>query len=174
MNLWVVKARLHKEGGSEGWHWENYFDGGSEAGKEWGGEDWIRSNESKKYIREEVRKGDLVVCFQSDNAVILGFTKMTTDGREEIRGSGEFNLLNYSSPNNAFGLPLPLKLQRLRDEGCNPKCFAPGRQGTIFPLELEEFQVILSTIVKDFPGKKKDLARWLKSVGYSLREKLKE
>lgn len=157
MNFWVVKARLHKEDGSEGWHWGNYFDGGYEAGNKWGGKDWIRSNESKKYIREKVRKGDIVVCFQSDNGDIWGLTSMTTDGREEIRGSNEYNLLNFSSPSKTFKLTPPLKLQRLREDRCNPKCFAPGRQGTIFPLDLKDFQRILSAIGRNYPENKKDL-----------------
>jgi hypothetical protein len=167
MNFWVVKSRLRKDDGSEGWHWENYFEGDAETGKNWGGSEWIKSNESKKYIREDVRKGDLVVCYQSDNQEIWGLTKMLTDGQEDQRDSNEFNVLNFSAPNNAFALSPPLKLQKLKENHCNPKCFEPGRQGTIFPIIPKEFKGVLSVIVKNSPHLRDTLDKWLRKGGYS-------
>jgi ERCC4-type nuclease len=36
----------------------------------------------------------------------------------------------------------------IRATGCNPKCFAPARQGTTFPLEAKAFKGVISAIAK--------------------------
>jgi hypothetical protein len=96
-NTWVVKTREVKEDGSEGGHWKYYLPGDDcscnlhRPYRNWGGDDWIMSSYSKKLIRDEVLEGDLVVCYQTDGREILGFTRMASDGKEESRGTGEYN-----------------------------------------------------------------------------------
>jgi hypothetical protein len=63
---------------------------------------WIRSPQSKKYLREEVRKGDIVVCYQSEGRRICGFTRMAGNGRDEPKGSGDFNMLYLAGNKKAL------------------------------------------------------------------------
>jgi len=46
---------------------------------------YINSWHSKQLIRDEVRKDDLVICYQTDTREILGFTRLVSDGKEEVR-----------------------------------------------------------------------------------------
>lgn len=50
MNFRVVKSNYDNES-EKGWHWKFYLYEDCE-GYDWGGEAWIRSKESQKYIRE--------------------------------------------------------------------------------------------------------------------------
>ncbi len=132
MNFWVVKSD----------YWESclYEDC---AGYDWGGEDWIRSKESQKYIRDGVRKGDIVVCSQRGKG-ILGFMTLTGDGKDDPIGSGKYNTLPISSSREAFVLDPILPIPKLKETGCNPKCFMPGRMGTVFPLDRRNLEVLLT------------------------------
>ena len=166
MNFWVVKCRQKKADGKPGWHWDNYFEGYCDDNRGWGGEDWIKNNESKKYIRDEVRKGDFVVCYQYEGRKIVGLTRMSKGGCEEIKGSDHYNLLFFIRSKSSFRLNPPITIQNLRDNGSNPKCFGHGRQGTVFPLDSKEFKEILKSIGNTSPKLRNDLGRWLRKVGY--------
>lgn len=166
MNSWVVKCREKKADGRSGWHWDNYFEGYCDGNQGWGGEDWIKSNESKKYIRDEVTKGDLVVCYQYEGREIVGLTRMAKNGCEDRENSGHYNLLFFTRSTSGFRLNPPLTIQKLRGTGCNPKCFGPGRQGTVFPLGSKELKGILKAIANTSPKVRNDLGRWLRKVGY--------
>jgi hypothetical protein len=169
MDFWVVKCREKKANGKQGWHWDNYFVKGCSVSNGWGGDDWIKNNESKKYIRDEVGKGDLVVCYQYEGQEIMGLTSIVRDGAEEVKNSGNYNLLFFTGFKSAFEIDPPLTIRLLRDTGCNPKCFGRGRQGTVFPLNPKEFKGILSAITDSYPQKRKSLEHWLTKVGYRLR-----
>jgi hypothetical protein len=60
-----------------------------------------------------------------------------------------------------------LSIQKLRETGCNPKCFGPGRQGTIFPIEAKELNSIVSAIGRNSQIDGKKLSEWLKKIGYA-------
>lgn len=167
MNFWVIKCRENKPNGKKGWHWDNYFVKDCNVSNGWGGKDWIKNNESKRYIRDEVGKGDLVVCYQYEGQEIMGLTSMARDGAEEIKNSGTYNILFFARSKKAFQLDPPLTLQKLRSAGCNPKCFRHGRQGTVFPLDSKEFKGILSVIADSYPQKRKILERWLEGAKVS-------
>jgi hypothetical protein len=167
MNIWVVKCREIREDKSQGWHWKYYFDE-NEDGRDWGGEDWIRSTRSCKLIRDEVSRGDLVVCYQYEGRQITGLTLMAEDGSQEIRG-GPYNMLSFVPSPKSFSLldvEPPLTVGRLRSRGCSPKCFGPYTQGTIFPVDPEEFEGIRSAISDDYPKKRMALSKWLKKARY--------
>lgn len=169
MNFWVIKCREKKPYGKKGWHWGKYFIKGGNVSDGWGGEDWIKNNESKRYIRDEVAKGDLAVCYQYEGQEIMGLTSMVRDGAEQIKNSGSYNILFFARSKSAFKIDPPLTIRLLRDTGCNPKCFGRGRQGTVFPLDSREFKGILSAITDLYPQKRRTLERWLTKVGYRFR-----
>ncbi len=168
--VWIIKCREWLSDGSKGWHWKHYFPPTSdydpdEIFDDWGGEDWIRSSRSKKYLREEVASGDLAVCYQSDDSeygrAIIGFARFVSDGKEEEPGSGEYNCFDLCAPNEAFLLRRPLRIEDLHATGCRPECLGPGTQGTIFPVSSVEFEGIVAAIAKSSPKQETRLRRWL-------------
>lgn len=174
MNVWVVKSTLNRRDGSKGWHWDNYlpvddacdYDPG-ETAADWGGAGWVRSPLSKKLIREEVRKGDIVVCYQSDGREILGLTTMASDGKDDPPGSGDFNMFDLAPPSEALVLDPPLTIASLYAAGCRPKCFGPGMQGTVFRIEQGEFEQMLGVLRAEMTADARhDLDRWLRGVGW--------
>lgn len=169
MNFWVIKCREKKANRKRGWHWDKYFVRNCNVSDGWGGKDWIKNNESKKYIRDEITKGDLVICYQCEGQEIMGLTRLVRDGEEEIKNSGHYNMLFFAPPKSAFRIDPPLTIRLLRNTGCNPKCFGRGRQGTAFSLDSKEFKGIVSAIVKSNSHKSKALERWLTKAGYRLR-----
>lgn len=169
MKYWVVKCREKKADGKKGWHWDNYLKGDWDISDGWGGKNWIKNNESKKYIRDKVHIGDLVICYQYEGKEILGLTRMESEGGEDPEGSGQFNTLFFSKSRKAISLDPPITIKELRNRGCHPKCFRKGRQGTIFPLDKIEFNGILSAISNSSVDNQKRLHKWLNKVGYKLK-----
>jgi hypothetical protein len=168
-NIWVVKARVEHANGEGGWDWDEYFfrdpDKADEP-YEWGGSTWINSPASKKHIREDVKKGDLVVCYRVDDREIVGFTTMASDGYEETLGSGQFNLFKLAPPNDAFPLLVLPTINDLHAHDCRPKCFGPGTQGTVFSVEPDEFACIVKVINSERSSPKLVLSLWLQWAGW--------
>jgi hypothetical protein len=155
----------------EGWWWDRYFtgeDGPLDEPFDFGGDDWINSAVSKKYIREEVKTGDLVICYQSDKREILGLTQMDSDG-EQDEESGEYNRFFLRPAQEAFPLARSLRIAELRRTSCDPVCFRLSQPGTVFPVKTEEFDGILNAIVMFYPATKEKLRRWLRYVNYSYK-----
>ena len=167
MKVWLVKCRKYLPD-REGWSWDQYFDIESDeyaVDDTWGGHEWIRSNQSKKFIREEVRKGHLVVCYQSEGHRISGFTRMAGDGLDEPEGSGDFNMLYLAAAKKGLCIEPELTVDQLRSTGCDPVWLRKG-QGTVFPLSLDEFKGIIRAVRVCCSGMEADLDRWLQRVGF--------
>ncbi len=179
MNAWVVKSTLKLRDGSEGWHWNNYLPVGGdcaydpdEVAADWGGANWVRSFLSKKLLREEVREGDIVICYQSDGREILGLTTMASDGKEDPHGSGDFNMFDLARPSDALILDPPLTIASLYAAGCRPKCFGPGMQGTVFRVENDEFEQMLGVLRGEMSAEgRRELDAWLRRAGWPRAER---
>ena len=175
MRVWTVKCREKKADGEEGWHWERYFDPDLSAYEEadsWGGRDWINSPRSWGYLREKASKGDIVVCYQYEGRRIIGLTLMSDDPTQDTPPSGPYNTIHLPARRDAFSLleeTPPLTVQRLRDRGCDPRCFGRNTQGTVFLLNAKEFGGIVDAIGEDYPHLRASLHRWLKKAGYSAK-----
>jgi hypothetical protein len=110
MQVWLVKCRKNLPD-RDGWTWDWYFDPQEDQysqNDEWGGPEWIRSGQSKKFIRDEVSKDDLVVCYQYEGKRICGFTRMARDGRDDPIGSRNYCMLHLASKKKAFCLEPPI------------------------------------------------------------------
>ena len=59
MNVWVFKINTKR-----GWEFDQYFRSRARGLYELGDEGWIRSASSLRYIREEVKRGDLFFCYE--------------------------------------------------------------------------------------------------------------
>lgn len=171
--VWVIKCTERPRDSSDGWHWKYYLSAtdvndSNEPVEGWGGRDWIRSPYSMKLLREEVRCGDLALCYQSDDEdsgrVILGLTQFASDGKDDPPGSKMYNCFDMIPPNDAFPLGPPLTIDDLYESGCHPKCFGRGTQGTVFPVEANEFYEIVRAIARQSAAQGQSLKKWLRHV----------
>lgn len=123
MRIWVIKCTKKMRDGSEGWSWDRHFKGRfRNESFEFGGDNWINSPTSKKDIREKVKTGGLVICYQSDQRGIVGLTQMDSGGERDKR-SGEYNCFFLCPAQDSFSLKQPLRITDLRSTACDPACF---------------------------------------------------
>jgi len=99
MNTWVFKINTKR-----GWEFDQYFRSPARGSYELGDEGWIRSASSLRYIREEVKRGDLFLCYEVDRKRIVGIARAASDGRDTGMGS----LLAFCPPRDAVRLTNPL------------------------------------------------------------------
>jgi hypothetical protein len=170
MNIWVVKCNEHRDDGAS-WHWRAYFDGldddeRTDSAYEFGGEDWIRHRPSMKLIRDEIRQGDIIVCYQTDQREILGFTRLASEGTEDPPHSGQYNVFHLVPADEAFVLERPLRVvEDLYRAGIHPSCFRNGTRGTMWPVEREDFEEMVRCIAQRSPDEADQLQAWLRRAG---------
>jgi len=159
MNVWTVKCNYKRRDGGQGWHWKRYL---AETGQcfDFGGPEWIRSKASQRHIRDGVTKGDLVLCYQTDEKAILALTRMASNGYEHSATPGEFNMFNLVSAQQTLGFEPPVTIAELRQNGCDPACFRTGTQGTVFPVKSDDWTAILRTIKAIRPSLGARLKQW--------------
>lgn len=162
MNFWLIKCRKYLPD-REGWSWDFYFDQQDpHDDHKWGGPDWIKSVQSKKHIREDVKKGDLIVCYQTEGRRICGFTLMVKDGPDAPHDDTIF----IASAKNALWIRPEMTVEQLRETGCDPLYLRQG-QGTIFPLSKAEFVGVVRAVRICCSGMEDDLDIWLKRTRFS-------
>lgn len=172
LSIWTIKCRVKLQGGYEGWHWNRYFsgeDGSPSKNFGFGGPDWIRSPGSQKFLRESVKRNDLVVCYQTDDRSIHGLARMASSGKESKKGSGIFDLFYLIPCNHSIELIDPISIDQLREHGCDPKCFQMGTQGTVFPMENREFEELIRVLCAIRPKDSHQIVAWLKESGINWR-----
>lgn len=162
-NVWVVKCRFNQATSNNGWHWDKYFDDATDELFTFGGADWIRSHGSRKHIRDNIRQGDVVICYQTDGQTIEGITRMASAGREDPEDSSQFCMFDLPPAKEACRIVPPLKLKDIQQQGCRPKCFVPGNQGTQFPMSKQEYSLFLKAIRALRPGL--SLPSWMTGDG---------
>ena len=116
------------------------------------------------YIRENVRKGDVVVSYQSEGRRICGFSQMADDGFDDPKGSGDFNTLYLCSAKRGLCIEPELSVEQLRATGCDP-VWLPEGQGTVFPVSSDEFKGIIRAVRICCPGMEANLEAWLGRAG---------
>ncbi|MGH9450269.1 MAG: hypothetical protein ACRD11_06955 [Terriglobia bacterium] len=149
---WVFKINTRR-----GWEFDQYFR--SPAGGPYGmGEGgWIRSASSLRYLREEVKRGDVFLCYEVDRKRLVGLARAASDGHDQGAGS----LLDFCPPRQAFRLSRPLKRRPGLD---HILAFTPQRgRGTVQKIAGDEFRCLLTRILKENPSQKDDLRRFLKA-----------
>jgi hypothetical protein len=167
--VWVFKECQYPADGSRGAHWKDYFEEELED-FEWGGAEWIRSNQSKHFLQHEFQEGDLIVCYQRDDdehgRAIIGFTRSLSEGIEDPPGSGAYTAFRIASTDDAFPLNRPIRIDELRQNGCSPKCFGRVARGTLYPIRASEFGGIVRVAELLNPDQGGDLRAWLKACRY--------
>jgi len=135
MKKWVYK--VNSKIGRR--HFDQYFSYRGKKAFTMGGSGWIRSPQSWANLRR-VRKGDLFLCFQTDERKIYGLTYAASDGYEVLPGSGRFNCVDFAPCGQR--LREPLNVAKHRALFSHVRAFTVPSRGTIHPLAEDEWRAI--------------------------------
>jgi hypothetical protein len=128
-----------------GWEFDEYFRSRSPGVYPLGDEGWIRSASSLRYIREEVKRGDLFLCYEVDRKRVVGLARAASDGRDAGMGS----LLDFCPPREAVRFENPLARRPDLD---HIRAFSPHRgRGTIQKIDPDESTRLRRIILRKNP-----------------------
>jgi hypothetical protein len=150
MRVWVFKINTKR-----GWKFDQYFRARARGVCEMGDEGWIRSASSLRYLREEVKRGDLFLCYEIDRKQAVGVARAASDGRDAGLGS----LVDFCPPREAVRLESPLTRKPDLD---HILAFSPQRgRGTVQKIDADEFRRLRSIMLRKNPGQARQLRRLL-------------
>ena len=153
MNVWVFKINTKR-----GWEFDQYFRSRARQPYEMGDEGWIRSASSLRYLREEVKRGDFFLCYETDRKRVLGVARAASDGRDVGMGS----LVDFCPPRDAVRFENPLKRKPDLE---HILAFTPHRgRGTVQKIDRDEFGRLRRLMLHRNPGQAKALKRLLRSA----------
>lgn len=161
MKSWVYKVNSHRPGKLTGWHFDQYFRYRGAKAHNMGGEGWIKSPVSWGHLRR-VRKGDLFVCYQSDERRIYGLARAASDGYEQLPGSGQFNCIDFAPRGLRLRNPLDVTAPRHRPVFAHVRAFTVPSRGTIHPLAADERKFVLDSIIAENPQQAGEIRAWLR------------
>jgi hypothetical protein len=150
MNSWVFKINTRR-----GWEFDEYFRASTRRPYEMGDEGWIRSASSLRYLREEVKRGDVFLCYEVDRKQVVGVARAASDGRDVGMGS----LIDFCPPRQAVRLKNPLLRRPDLD---HILAFSPHRgRGTVQKIDADEFRRLRGILMRKNPEQAKALRRLL-------------
>ncbi|MBZ5516811.1 MAG: hypothetical protein LAN62_18565 [Acidobacteriia bacterium] len=150
MRTWVFKVNTKR-----GWEFDEYFRSRTRGVYELGDEGWIRSASSLRHLREEVKRGDLFLCYEVDRKRVVGLARAASDGRDVGLGS----LLDFDPPREALRLQHPLTRRPDLD---HILAFSPQRgRGTVQKIDPDEFARLKRIILRKNPEQAQALRRLL-------------
>jgi hypothetical protein len=148
MRCWVFKINTRR-----GWEFRQYFRSRARRPYPLGDEGWIRSASSLRYLREQVKRGDVFLCYEVDRKQLVGATRAASDGRDCGLGS----LLDFCPPREAVYLQNPLV--RCPDLD-HILAFTPVRgRGTVQPIDPDEFVRLRRILTRKNPAQASALSR---------------
>ena len=148
MQVWVFKINTKR-----GWGFDEYFRSRTRGVYPMGDEDWIRSAASLRYLREEVKRGDLFLCYEVDRKQVVGVARAASDGRDAGLGS----LIDFCPPRQAVRFENPLARKPNLD---HILAFSPQRgRGTVQKIDADEFRRLRGIILRKNPGQGEALKR---------------
>jgi hypothetical protein len=154
MKAWVYKVNSRRPGKFTGWHFDQYFTYRGRKARDMGGHEWIRSPQSWARLKR-VRRGDLFVCFQSDERRIYGLARAATDGYESLAGSGRFDSLDFVAPRagGALRLEHPVRVTdpAVREVFQHIRAFTVPSRGTVHALARDELRALLRVLAESNP-----------------------
>ena len=140
MRVWVFKINTKR-----GWEFDNYFRSRARGVFPLGDEGWIRSASSLRYLREDVKRGDLFLCYEVDRKEVVGIARAASNGRDVGQGS----LLDFCPPHHAVRLENPLTRKPDLD---HILAFSPQRgRGTVQMIDADEFRRLRRIILRKNP-----------------------
>jgi len=139
-SVWVFKINTRR-----GWEFEQYFRSRARGVYPLGDEGWIRSASSLRFLREEVKRGDVFLCYEADRKQLVGVASAASNGRDRGQGS----LLDFCPPREAVYLQNPLLRHPDLD---HILAFTPARgRGTVQRIDLDEFRRLRRIILGKNP-----------------------
>ena len=161
MRAWVYKVNARRPGSLTGWHFDHYFRYRGRKPYEMGGGGWIRSPLSWAHLKR-VRKGDLFVCYQSDQRRIYGLARAAGDGYEELPGSGEYNCIDLAPRGLRLNKPVNVTAPAYRAVFAHVRAFTVPSRGTIHRLVADEFRYLLRALLAENPEQCQAIRTWLR------------
>ena len=148
MRVWVFKINTKR-----GWEFDEYFRSRTRGAYEMGAEGWIKSASSLRYLREEVKRGDLFPCYELDRQRLVGVARAASDGRDVGLGS----LIDFCPPRQAVRFQSPLARHPDLD---HILAFTPHRgRGTVQKIESDEFRRLRRIMLRKNPAQVPALRR---------------
>jgi hypothetical protein len=148
MQVWVFKINTKR-----GWEFDEYFRSRTRRVFPMGDEGWIRSASSLRFLREEVKRGDLFLCYEVDRKQVVGVARTASDGRDTGLGS----LIDFCPPRQAVRLENPLARRPDLD---HILAFSPRRgRGTVQRIDADEFRRLRRLMVQKNPEQEEALKR---------------
>lgn len=160
MRAWVYKVNSRRPGPLTGWHFDSYFCDRGTRPYEMGGEGWIRSPHSWAHLKR-VRRGDLFICYQSDERRIYGLARAAGTGYEAAPGSGQVNCIDFAPRGFRLQHPLAVAAPQHRPVFAHIGAFTVPSRGTIHPLAADEWRCVWRAILAENPEQKAALRAWL-------------
>jgi hypothetical protein len=146
MRVWVFKVNTKR-----GWEFDEYFRSRTRGVYELGDEGWIKSASSLRYLREEVKRGDVFLCYEVDRKRVVGLARAVSDGRDAGMGS----LLDFCPPRQAVRLKNPPTRKPDLD---HILAFSPQRgRGTVQRIDPDEFARLWRIILRKNPDQAREL-----------------
>jgi hypothetical protein len=156
MRAWVYKVNSKRPGRFTGWHFDQYFRYRGRQPFDMGGRDWIRSPLSWQCLRR-VRRGDLFICYQSDERKIYGLAGAASPGYESLPGSGLFDSVDFAPPKLRGGLRLANPVDVRGPLFRHIRAFTVPSRGTIHPVAADELRALLGELVAANPAQKNQI-----------------
>lgn len=148
MKAWVFKINTRR-----GWEFDQYFRSRTRGLYPLGDEGWIRSASSLRFLRQEVKRGDLLLCYEVDRKEMVGVARAAADGRDR----GERSLLDLCPPREAVRLRNPLLRHPDLD---HILAFTPRRgRGTVQRIDRDEFTRLRRIMLRKNPQQVQALTR---------------
>jgi hypothetical protein len=148
MQVWVFKINTKR-----GWEFDEYFLSRERGVYEMGDEGWIRSASSLRYLREDVKQGDLFFCYEVDRKQVVGVARAASNGRDAGQGS----LVDFCPPRQAVRLENPLVRKPDLD---HILAFSPKRgRGTVQKIDPDEFRRLRRIMAQKNPRQAAALKR---------------
>jgi hypothetical protein len=148
--VWVYKVNTRR-----GWEFDEYFRSRAQQPYDMGDERWIRSASSRRYLRDNVKRGDLFLCYEVDRKRVVGVARAASDGRDLGMGP----LVEFCPPRQAVRLKNPLMRHPDLD---HVFAFSPHRgRGTVQKIEADEFARLRNLMLRKNPRQAEALRRLL-------------
>jgi predicted RNA-binding protein with PUA-like domain len=119
-----------------------------------GGEGWIRSPQSWERLRH-VKRGDLFICYQSDERKIYGLARASSNGYESRPNSGRFNCVDFAPRGLRLAEPVNISKAEHRTVFGHVRAFTVPSRGTIHALAADELRAVLRVLAEANPAQKK-------------------
>jgi len=145
---WVFKINTRR-----GWKFDQYFHSRARGPYELGDEGWIKSATSLRYLRQEVKRGDIFLCYEVDHKCVVGVACAASDGRDAGLGS----LVDFCPPREAVRFEKPLTRHPDLD---HVLAFTPQRgRGTVQKIDRAEFARLKRIMLRKNPAQAVALRR---------------